>query len=218
MKREGMHDACEMLLMDYCCGVLDEAQELLVSAYLSVSLPARRQMFLLETIGGVLMEKDCAPVLMNEDSLSSVLDRVDGCSGETQGESGTPGFPLPRSLRQYIAGQDGHAGEGRWRWAGFRVRVVRVHVSRSSYKTLLVRMAPGARIARHRHAGMEYTLVLEGALRDENEVYEAGDLLVMDAGTEHSLQSDARKGCVCLTVSGSWPLSPSLLDRLMAGF
>jgi len=225
MKRDtGMHDACEMLLMDYCCGALDEARELLTSAYLALSPQARRQMALLESIGGMLMEKDCAPVPMREDSLRCVLDRVDsvmaGLSAQTRQESVAADFPVPHPLRRHMVPQERTAEEEKenWRWAGFRVRVARVHVSRSRYQTLLVRMRPGARIPRHRHDGMEYTLVLEGALRDGNGIYETGDLLVMEAGTEHSLQSDARTGCVCLTVSSTWPLSPSLLARLMAGF
>lgn len=224
MKRETtMHDACEMLLMDYCCGALDEAQELLMSAYLALSPQARRQMALLESIGGMLMERDCAPVPMKEDSLRCVLGRIDsviaGFSAQTMLAPAAPDFPVPYSLRRHMASQ-AHAAEERenWRWAGFRVSVARVRVSRSRYQTLLVRMRPGARIPRHRHDGMEYTLVLEGVLHDGNGAYEAGDLLIMEAGTEHSLHSDAHQGCVCLIVSSAWPLSPSLLARLMAGF
>jgi quercetin dioxygenase-like cupin family protein len=52
----------------------------------------------------------------------------------------------------------------------------------------LVRIEAGARFPQHRHLGLERVLVLEGAYRDETDgqVYRAGDLHEMQAGSAHA--------------------------------
>lgn len=60
----------------------------------------------------------------------------------------------------------------------------------------LLRYVPGAKVPRHRHAGLETVLVLEGAQSDERGHYPAGSLVVNMQGSEHSVWSD--EGCVVL--------------------
>ena len=55
---------------------------------------------------------------------------------------------------------------------------------------------PGARVPRHRHAGLETIVVLEGIQSDEFGHYPAGSLVINQAGTEHSVWTDT--GCVVL--------------------
>jgi anti-sigma factor ChrR (cupin superfamily) len=57
----------------------------------------------------------------------------------------------------------------------------------------ILRYAPGARIPRHRHAGLETLVVLEGTQSDETGDYAAGTLVLNAVGTEHSVWTDA--GC-----------------------
>jgi anti-sigma factor ChrR (cupin superfamily) len=55
---------------------------------------------------------------------------------------------------------------------------------------------PGASVPRHRHAGLETIVVLDGSQSDENGDYPVGTLVLNPAGTEHSVWSSG--GCVVL--------------------
>jgi anti-sigma factor ChrR (cupin superfamily) len=54
----------------------------------------------------------------------------------------------------------------------------------------------GASVPRHRHAGLETILVLDGTQSDENGDYRAGTLVLNQIGTEHSVRTET--GCVVL--------------------
>lgn len=60
----------------------------------------------------------------------------------------------------------------------------------------VLRYAPGARVPRHLHTGMETILVLEGAQSDERGCYGAGALVVNPEGSAHSVWSET--GCAVL--------------------
>lgn len=62
----------------------------------------------------------------------------------------------------------------------------------------LLKYAPGARVAFHRHTGWEHIYVLSGVQSDENGTYGAGDLLVSPPGSGHSVVSAA--GCIVLAI------------------
>ena len=59
----------------------------------------------------------------------------------------------------------------------------------------LYRMEPGSTSQAHEHMGLEQFYVVEGELIDnDGTVYRAGDLVCLDAGTEHS--SHSPQGCL----------------------
>ena len=57
----------------------------------------------------------------------------------------------------------------------------------------ILEYAPGARVPRHRHAGLETIIILEGVQSDENGDYPTGSLVFNPPGSEHSVWSD--NGC-----------------------
>ena len=59
-------------------------------------------------------------------------------------------------------------------------------------------MKPGSQIPRHKHQGMEITLVLDGTFTDDSGDYHPGDFVVRSGADCHSATSD--KGCLCFTV------------------
>jgi anti-sigma factor ChrR (cupin superfamily) len=67
---------------------------------------------------------------------------------------------------------------------------------------------PGASVPRHRHAGLETIVVLDGVQSDESGDYAAGTVVLNRAGTEHSVWSDA--GCVVLI---QWDLPVIMLGE-----
>ncbi|MER8769755.1 cupin domain-containing protein [Mesorhizobium sp. M0092] len=54
----------------------------------------------------------------------------------------------------------------------------------------------GAGVPRHRHAGLETIIVLEGSQSDEHGDYAAGSVILNPVGTEHSVWT--KDGCVVL--------------------
>jgi anti-sigma factor ChrR (cupin superfamily) len=62
--------------------------------------------------------------------------------------------------------------------------------------TTLTKMAPGARLPRHRHVGIEQSYVLEGTLVDEDGACSAGNYVWRRAGSEHEAWSP--DGCIVL--------------------
>lgn len=60
----------------------------------------------------------------------------------------------------------------------------------------LLRYAPGARVPRHRHLGLESILVLDGIQIDERGSYPAGSFVLNPEGSIHSVWSET--GCVVL--------------------
>lgn len=60
----------------------------------------------------------------------------------------------------------------------------------------ILEYAPGASAPRHRHAGLETIIVLEGVQSDENGDYPVGSLVFNPPESVHSVWSD--KGCTVL--------------------
>lgn len=76
----------------------------------------------------------------------------------------------------------------------------------------LLRYDPGARVPLHEHTGAETILVLDGSQSDEKGTYQAGDLVVNPAGSQHSVWSDT--GCVVLL---HWAAPVRFLDPADGG-
>jgi anti-sigma factor ChrR (cupin superfamily) len=93
---------------------------------------------------------------------------------------------------------------GGWRdldFVAFRegVDICILHQGDADATTVAVlRYRPGASVPRHRHGGLETIIVLDGAQSDENGTYEAGDIVLNEAGSEHRVWSQA--GCAVLII------------------
>ncbi len=55
---------------------------------------------------------------------------------------------------------------------------------------------PGSAVPRHRHAGLETIVILDGVQSDESGDYAAGAVVLNEIGSEHSVWS--KEGCVVL--------------------
>lgn len=212
-----MMDECEMLLVDYARGALNEAQHVLVASYLEMSEQGRARAVLWERLGGALMERCCEPVAMTENSLQAVMDRLDGCEQSEQCAPYSPrhkiNIPMPQPLCMEISVRCGAGAVWRAVWPG--VRVLRIPAGAENCAMHIIRMRPGARLPRHRHAGREITLVLDGFFADVSGTHKRGDILIMDAGTVHAPRAGDGAGCACLIVSEA-PRTALPLHRLLA--
>jgi anti-sigma factor ChrR (cupin superfamily) len=81
---------------------------------------------------------------------------------------------------------------------GEGVEICRIWGDPDAASAAVLRYAPGARVPRHRHEGVEHVHVLSGAQRDERGTYEAGAHVVNPVGSAHAVESPG--GCVVLVV------------------
>jgi anti-sigma factor ChrR (cupin superfamily) len=72
----------------------------------------------------------------------------------------------------------------------------------------LLRYAPGAKIPRQRHQGIEQIYVLIGRQRDDRGEYGAGSRIVNPAGSIHAVSSP--EGCVVLVI---WERPHTFVDE-----
>ena len=82
-------------------------------------------------------------------------------------------------------------------FAGIEIKVLWRSEMTEAY-TALFRVAPGARLPRHRHVGVEQTFVLEGSLVDEHGACTSGNFVWRRPGSVHEAYSP--DGCLAIGV------------------
>ena len=191
----------EILLMEYAAGTLDMAQMLIVSAHLSLSPKARKIVKDCECVGGTLIEKRCEPVAMNKNSLDNVLNRLDHKTPAREADPRSRRLPddfhMPFCIESMITCRS------RLRWRSFYPGIdgFALPLECRKSKAHAFRIRPGVSAPAHRHEGLEITLVLDGAIGDEDGLYEQGSLLISDVEDKaHKPMASVDRGCVCLTV------------------
>ncbi|MEM1400584.1 MAG: cupin domain-containing protein [Pseudomonadota bacterium] len=101
-------------------------------------------------------------------------------------------------------------------WAGFSFETFRDGVDicwirRADPSVALLRYAPGSRVPRHLHTGLETIFILQGSQSDESGTYAAGSVVLNPAGSIHSVWSD--QGCVLMI---EWEKPVQILDEPQA--
>lgn len=203
----------EEMLLDYATGNLPEPLAVLVASHLTLAPESRRELRVLEDLGGALLD-DAEPAPLAEDALERVMARLDAepmaAPAASASGSGAPAgataaaLPegvqiadeLPAPLRRLLAEQ---AAAG-WRRRG-SVAELDLMADYPGYKTRLLRITAGARVPQHTHDGAEYTLVLEGSFADTTGRYARGDVSVADAEVTHQPVAGQECDCICLVVT-----------------
>ena len=119
---------------------------------------------------------------------------------------------MPLVLRPYIGGD---LRDVRWRQVGPHLAYVPL-LRRGAIRARLLRGVPGAETGAHRHAGLEYTLVLKGGFSDETGTYAPGDLQVMEGDMRHNPVADPGEDCINLAVTTAPLKFESLLQKIVA--
>ncbi len=81
-------------------------------------------------------------------------------------------------------------------YAGIETKIL--YQEPSGRRTVLLRMAPGARLPDHRHVGVEQSFVLQGTLQDEEGVCTAGNFVWRRPGSVHHAWTP--DGCLLLAI------------------
>ncbi|MCE6951125.1 ChrR family anti-sigma-E factor [Cereibacter sphaeroides] len=206
------HHISDSLLLAHSSGNLPEAFGLVVATHISLCDECRARLAAFEAVGGSLME-DAAPVAMAAGSLAAVMSRLD-----RRIETPRPVRRLdpraPAPLADYIGGS---LDAVRWRPLGGGVRQAILPTGGEAIARLL--WIPGGQsVPDHGHRGMELTLVLQGAFRDETDRFGPGDLEIADEEMEHTPVAEAGPDCICLAATDAPLRFNSLLPRLVQPF
>ena len=108
--------------------------------------------------------------------------------------------------------------QGRWRFAYPGVRHMELPIGDAGETVKLLKIKPGKAAPRHTHHGMEATLVLRGAFRDGERVYERGELAVADDDVQHRPRAEGDEDCICLAVTDGALRFTDTLGRMARDF
>ena len=187
------HHPSDETLAAFASGTLDEGRSLVVATHLSLCATCRGAVRTFEEVGGALLDGS-EPAAMRADALerAGAIDAI-----ERQPSAGAARNPAARrrySQRRFRKITNGSVALDRQRHAfapgGCAVeRQVRV---------FMLKAAPGKQIPHHRHTGMEWTCIFQGAFEHDLGRYGPGDFDEADETMEHKPVVEDGVPCVCL--------------------
>jgi putative transcriptional regulator len=195
------HHPSETTLLAYASGQLREGLSLVVATHLAWCASCRDGVAAAEMAAGLLLA-DAPPADCSEDLLARTCVALDGrpvVAAKPHQPTSLPssglGLLLPHPLQGYVD----RAGPARWRRLVPGVQQFPLIRRTTGGGTVrMLRIAPGMKMPRHGHAGIELAIVLDGSYRDEIGLFARGDLADLDQDIRHQPRADEREGCVCL--------------------
>lgn len=212
------HHLSDAHLMAHAAGILPEAFGLVVATHISLCDECRARLGAYEALGGAVLD-DLGEVTMEDDALEATLRRIDADPGMRSAPKAPEPGPraagiLPRPLRDYIGGD---LEDVQWRPVGMGVRQS-ILSTQGGASVRLLHIPAGQAVPDHGHNGLEMTLVLRGAFRDQTDRFGPGDVEVATAGFEHTPVAEDGEDCICLAATDAPLRFNALLPRLAQPF
>ena len=208
------HHLSDDILMAYSAGELPEAFGLVVATHVSMCDECRARMESFEAVGGAVLA-GADSVAMGKDSLAATMALI---------KSGTQHDKAPAPTRRagiFPGPLAAYAGGGpeslKWRRVGGGVRQAILPSSEEASARLL-HIPAGAAVPDHGHRGLEMTLVLQGAFRDEAAQFGPGDVEIATDADEHTPVAEPGGDCICLAATDAPLRFNALLPRLAQPF
>ena len=205
------HTIPDDLLMGYAAGVLPQPFDLVIATHVSLSDDARARLASFEAVGGAMLD-DMDSADIAEDSLEQTMARIAGMPPTPRMRPSNGIFPAP--LRQVIGGDETAV---KWRSLGLGARQS-VICSDGEATARLICIPAGQAMPQHTHRGLEMTLVLKGAFRDEDGIYARGDVEVADQQVDHRPIAEPGEDCICLIATDGRLKFNGLLPRIAQPF
>lgn len=186
------HHPTDHTLAAFASGTLDEGRALVVATHLSLCPDCREAVRAFEHVGGALLER-IEPAPMRDDALECALAEIGDVAPAYREEPSRQPAPdgLPEPLSDYETGP--------WRWIGRGIQFQSVAMpDGSESRVFMLKAAPGTRLPHHRHTGIEWTCVFEGAFRHDLGRYGPGDFDEADDTVEHKPVVEDGVPCICL--------------------
>jgi putative transcriptional regulator len=208
------HHLTDEILMAYSAGTLPEAFNLVVATHISLCDECRSQLESFDAVGGVVLS-DCGTATIAKDSFEATLRLIGAMhASEDRPRRAPAGSVFPAPLQDYVGGD---LAAVKWRNVGGGVRQSLLKTS-SDATVRLLHIPPGVAIPDHGHRGMEMTLVLKGAFRDEQVRFGRGDVEIADEQLEHTPVAEAGEECICLAATDAPLKFNALIPRIAQPF
>jgi putative transcriptional regulator len=206
------HHLTDALLMSYAAGSLDEGFSLVVATHISLCDECRARLESFETLGGSLVEQVEA-VEMDDDALEATMALIEAAP-RFEDVPRRSGKVLPQPLYDYIGGdlEDVH-----WKSIGGGVRQS-VLDTVGGAQVRLLSIPGGAAMPDHGHNGLELTLVLQGAFKDEEDRFGRGDIEVANEDLQHTPIAEIGQDCICLAATDAPLRFKGLLPKIAQKF
>ncbi len=206
------HHIPDRLLMAYAAGQLPEAFSLVIATHVSVCDVCRAQLAAYEALGGAVVERT-EGIAMRDGSLEALMARLDALPPVSKTVA-RPRGSLPAPLMDYIGGD---LDSVKWRPIGMGVRQALLPTDRSATVRLL-HIPAGAPVPDHGHRGLEMTMVLRGAFRDQLDRFGPGDVEVADTELHHTPVAEQGEDCICLAATDAPLRFTGMVPRLAQKF
>lgn len=207
------HHIPDELLMGYAAGALPQAFDLVVATHVSLSDDARARLASFEAMGGaVLSDLDEAPI--DDDSLAQILAKIAGGGPARRERPARSQGIFPAPLRDVVGGDEDAV---KWRSLGMGAKQAVLHSEERASARLLF-IPAGQAMPEHGHNGMELTLVLKGAYRDEGDRFARGDIEFANQDLEHTPIAESDEDCICLVATDGRLKFNGILPRIAQPF
>jgi len=207
------HHLTDNLLLAYAAGTLPEAFNLVIATHVSLCDDCRAALAAFEVLGGEVLD-DAEPATVDKTSLAATLALIARGDRAEDPPRTIPSGVFPAPLQDRIGGD---LADVRWRRIGGGVsQAVLPTSARASVR--LLRIPAGARVPDHGHRGLELTLVLQGAFRDDSDRFGPGDIEVADESMIHQPVAEAGQECICLSATDAPLRFRRLLPRIAQSF
>lgn len=203
------HHPTDTTLAAFAAGTLDEARGVVVATHVSLCARCRNVVRGFEAIGGAQLD-GADPAAIDAGAFERAWAAI-GSSARKDARQVLRPIDLPVTLAPYDAGPWRKIGRGvQWRSIGVP--------SGDGIRVFMLRAAPGTQLPHHKHEGVEWTCVLEGAFRHDLGRYGPGDFDEADESVEHKPFVEDEGMCVCLVaLQGNIELQ-SWIGRLVQPF
>ena len=207
------HHLSDELLMAYAAADLPEAFNLVIATHLSLCDECRARSMAFDALGGAVIEDSTCE--MSAGSLEACMARISELPQAQVPEVRRTDAVLPAPLLDYVGGG---LEAVKWRSLGMGVRQSILRIGDKGASARLLYIPAGAAMPDHGHRGLELTLVLQGAFRDEADRFGRGDIEIADASVEHTPVAEAGADCICLAATQGALKFNALLPRLAQPF
>ncbi len=190
------HHLTDSLLMAYASGNLSEGFSLVVATHISLCDECRARMEGFEAVGGALIEHES--VAVDPGSLEATLALIErGLGTSSPAIRTSPNAIFPSPLQDYTGGDLDSVA---WKSVGGGVKQAILETDQDTSVRLLS-IPGGAAMPDHGHQGMEMTLVLKGAFKDEEDRFGRGDIEIADEDLHHTPIAEEGETCICLAAT-----------------
>ncbi|KNG94730.1 ChrR family anti-sigma-E factor [Pseudaestuariivita atlantica] len=207
------HHLTPALLMAYSAGALPEAFSLVAATHISMCDHCRAELETYDTVGGAILDTVESDTETPDFAKTMArIARADAARNAPPTRLADDVLPAP--LASYVGGSLDNV---KWRKVGGGVKQAILSTDRDASARLLY-IPAGTAVPDHGHRGIELTLVLQGAFRDEDGRFARGDLEVADESVDHTPVADEGEDCICLAATDAPLRFSGMLPRLAQPF